>query len=179
MTYTPTCTPAEARKYLRIAAPTLNRYSRLFANYLSPTIYGHHRRYTQADLTVLNQVRRLSNQNVKLKDIPKFLVPPTEMTEQERSMDGITLEQSFNDLKDEFRLFTEIIQDHDQLYNKVLKVPKQTSDAIARVLKRLQICEQKIDQEARFLVYYKRDFERLSSRVTELEDKKSRGWFGR
>ncbi len=152
-----TYTPAEARKYLRIAEPTLSRYCRLFAAYLSPKAPNRHRRYTQTDLMTLSQIRSLARQGKKLKEIPQYLTKLEELSEKDDP--GPTLQEFFEDLKSQMVLLAELMQAQDQAYKKLLKIEQQRTDTIFRVVKRLQTVEEKISKDALFLFSYKKEFE--------------------
>lgn len=166
-----TYTPAEARKFLRIAEPTLSRYSRLFTAFLSPTPPNHHRRYTQADLMILKQVRYMSAQGTKLKDISHFLVIE-DLEENKNDDPGESLASAFDSLSGQVQLLSQILQAQEETYKKLLKIEQQRTDAISSVVRRLRIVEEKINQDARFLLAYKKEFQNLRNLVYDHKNQK-------
>ncbi len=162
-----TYSPAQARKYLRIAEPTLSRYSRLFTAYLSPTPPNRHRRYTQKDLMILSQVRSLSAHGKRLRDIPQLLSKPDELPEIDQAESGPDLQQSFDALKGQVQLLAEIIQAQEQTYKRLLKIAQERNEAILRLVNKFQTVEEKVNQDARFLLTYKKEFADLRNLVID------------
>jgi DNA-binding transcriptional MerR regulator len=164
-------TPADARKFLGIAESTLSNYSRLFAAFLSPKQPNHQRRYTQEDLMVLKQVRYMSAQGTKLKNISHFLVIE-DLEENKNDETGQALANAFESLSNQVQLLAEILQAQELTYKKLLKIEQQRNDAISSVLRRLKITEEKVNQDARFLLAYKKEFQNLRNLVYDHKNEK-------
>jgi DNA-binding transcriptional MerR regulator len=81
-------TPAQVQKMLGIPASTLRRYSQLFADFLStPARTGRKRYYTNRDITVISEIKRLSEEGVKIQNIPARLGEIVDLTDYDDQPD--------------------------------------------------------------------------------------------
>lgn len=167
-----TYTPAQIREYLRIAAPTLNKYSRLFKDYLTANPPRRKRKYTQKDLYTLTEICHLARSGVKLADIAQYLEKPSN---PEDKTDGESppksLDEAFLSLKAQVELLAELIENQSANNKRLLEIDNQRSESARKIVKRFQALEERLLSAIRMHSYYRYDeqIQRLKDRVTDLE----------
>ena len=124
--------PGEVSNYVDIKPSTLRRYARLFSKYLSPSAQGRRRKYTDQDLEILQKIKTLSGEGVKIDDIGPLLA---EMPiEHETVIDGDQAASSGSSIVPmEIRRELESISKRDEV----------TNDKLDQILERLDRMENK------------------------------------
>jgi DNA-binding transcriptional MerR regulator len=112
--------PAEAAEKLNIAASTLRKYSRHFADQLSPAAQRKRRRYSESDLVILSRICTLRAEGVPFEEISAHLagadlppatsdLPPALNTLAPEVMEGIAANRDqINALQRDLRSLAEL-----------------------------------------------------------------------
>ena len=116
----PTYSPGEVAKMLDISAPTLRRYVATFGEYLSDDARRQRSRYfSDADISVIAQIRNLTAQGLKIKEIPAHL---GEIVKEDRPLTALELpglqrqiETIFESFQDQQKDINTLRQELEQL----------------------------------------------------------------
>ena len=134
-------TPAQAAEALQIATSTLRKYSRLFTDHLSLQSNRQHRRYTERDISILQQIIQLREQGVALEAINQQLSAVQPDGEPESNTQDISfltspdgtyqdttdLRQSVEDIREQYHSLAEKIrQDNRQFEETISRLEEET-----------------------------------------------------
>jgi len=116
----PALTPGQVSKLLDIPSSTLRRYVSHFGDYLSPDArLQRSRRFTDHDAAIIARIRDLTQQGIRLEDIPQQLGEVVGSERQEEEITALALPGLVKQLDNIAQLFKDQQQDINQLRDEL------------------------------------------------------------
>lgn len=170
-----TYSPAEASKILGMPQPTLRKYSRIFAEYLSFNPPGHWRSYTAADLVVIRKVslRRLRGYGRKFEIVKETLEKPEDPTSKTDNPE-LPFSDQLRGMEEELAILLQMIQEAINKTDQLSKDYKIISRNFSTAIEGFQELESRLNRDIAYLEARKNKIDDLGERVVILEKLQSR-----